>query len=170
MSIPAGEVVELHFALQPTSVRLEAGHRIRIAIAGHDASTFERIPENGTPTIEVQRNEVFASQLILPVSGEIPLGVHDSETVKPNGFQLKQNYPNPFNPSTTFRFFLESSAQVQLTIFDLSGKEVATVVNKKLSAGEHQAFFNASDLASGSYFYQLHAAGITETRKMLLIK
>ncbi|MEL6823601.1 MAG: CocE/NonD family hydrolase, partial [Calditrichota bacterium] len=170
MPIPAGEVVELHFALQPTSVRLEAGHRIRVAISGHDASTFERIPESGTPTIEVQRSAIFASQLILPVASELPLGVNDQESFKPAGFRLEQNYPNPFNPSTTFRFSLENPAEVQLKVFDLQGREVASVLNEQLASGDHQFLFDASDLASGAYFYQMRAAGNTETRKMLLMK
>ena len=66
-----GEITELEFELYATSVRIEAGHRLRVAVAGHDASTFARIPENGTPMITVYRNEEHPSFVEVPMK-ELP--------------------------------------------------------------------------------------------------
>ena len=88
----------------------------------------------------------------------------------PAEFALGQNYPNPFNPSTTINYDLPSSNFVTLKIYDLVGKEVATLVNEKLDAGRYSATFNGSNLASGMYFYKISAGEFTFVRKMVLIK
>ncbi|MGH1364177.1 MAG: CocE/NonD family hydrolase [Calditrichia bacterium] len=168
--IPANEIVELHFTLQPTSVMLEPGHRIRVAIAGHDADTFERIPTSGTPVLDMQRSAAFPSQIILPIVTGTPLGFGDENTALPENFSLKQNYPNPFNPSTTISFGMAIPGQVTVKVFDLQGRQVATVVDGNLTSGEHQFTFNAAELASGTYFYQLQAGNFTTSRKMVLMK
>jgi len=88
----------------------------------------------------------------------------------PTEFALLQNYPNPFNPSTTINYELPASNFVTLKIYDLVGKEVATLVNEKLDAGRYTATFNGSNLASGMYFYKISAGQFTFVRKMVLIK
>lgn len=85
-------------------------------------------------------------------------------------FYLRQNYPNPFNPSTLIDFVLPNYGEVKLTIIDLLGQEVAVLVNGKRSAGRHSVLFEAGNLPSGIYFYQLETSDFTETRKMLLLK
>lgn len=87
-----------------------------------------------------------------------------------NRFELMQNYPNPFNPSTTIKYVLPEKTDVNLTIFNVLGQQVATLVNGQQAAGSHTATFNAGRLASGVYFYRLTAKGISMDRKMLLIK
>jgi hypothetical protein len=91
----------------------------------------------------------------------------------PAQFSLDQNYPNPFNPTTIIKYTLPhvgTQHAVSLQVFDLLGREVATLVNEKKSAGSYEAIWNASGLASGVYFYQLRAGNFIETRKMLLMK
>ena len=95
---------------------------------------------------------------------------NESITHIPAEFALGQNYPNPFNPSTTINYELPASNFVTLKIYDLTGKEVMTLVNEKLDAGRYTATFNGSNLASGMYFYKISAGQFTFVRKMVLIK
>jgi hypothetical protein len=96
--------------------------------------------------------------------------VREVSPATPRAFSLKQNYPNPFNPSTKIRFDVRSSGFVSLTIYDVLGKEVATLVNGVLRAGSYEATFDASQLASGVYIYRLHAGVLQETKRMLLVR
>lgn len=89
---------------------------------------------------------------------------------KPYQFALEQNYPNPFNPSTTIQYELASPSEVKLRVFDVLGREVATLVNARQSAGRYRAEFNAAALSSGVYFYRLETQDFTQTRKMFLVK
>lgn len=87
------------------------------------------------------------------------------------GFSLAQNFPNPFNPSTSIRFALPTKSNVVLKIYDISGKEVATLINNEVvSAGLNEITFNGVNLASGVYFYSITAGNFKDTKKMMLIK
>ncbi|HMS34678.1 MAG TPA: T9SS type A sorting domain-containing protein [Ignavibacteria bacterium] len=88
----------------------------------------------------------------------------------PSKFELSQNYPNPFNPSTTINFDIPSDGKVSIKLFDMSGKEVAVLVNEVKTAGYYSVNFNASSLSSGIYFYNITADNFTSTKKMTLIK
>jgi len=94
---------------------------------------------------------------------------HDIDPVV-NDFVLYQNYPNPFNPYTKIEFSISATEFVSLKVFDVLGKEVATLVNEEKSLGTHSIEFIASKLSSGTYFYKLQAGEKTEVRKMLLLK
>jgi len=85
-------------------------------------------------------------------------------------YTLSQNYPNPFNPSTTINWQLPEAGLVTLKIFDVLGKELITLVDEELKAGEHEAIFDASHLSSGIYFYQLKTGKFIQTKKMILLK
>lgn len=85
-------------------------------------------------------------------------------------FDLAQNFPNPFNPSTHIRFSLQTAGWTSLKVYDLSGKEVRTLVNGLKSAGKHEIRFEATDLAGGIYFYRLKHAGQVLTRRMVLLQ
>jgi hypothetical protein len=78
------------------------------------------------------------------------------------------NYPNPFNPSTVIQFTLPDAGHVSLKVFDLLGREVATLLDEHRTAGTHQVHFDARALPSGLYFYRLDAAGTLAIQKMLL--
>jgi phosphatidylserine/phosphatidylglycerophosphate/cardiolipin synthase-like enzyme len=88
----------------------------------------------------------------------------------PASFSLLQNYPNPFNPSTKIQYSLPSNRLVALKVYDLLGREVATLVNEKQAAGSYQVEFSTNGFASGVYFYRLRAGSSVETKKMLLMK
>ncbi|HDZ58432.1 MAG TPA: T9SS type A sorting domain-containing protein, partial [Ignavibacteriales bacterium] len=95
--------------------------------------------------------------------------------IAPGKFELFQNYPNPFNPSTTIKFsipFVETghAPSVQLKVYDVLGNEVAILLNEEKSAGTYQVNFDASNLASGVYFYRLQAGGFIQTKRMLVMK
>jgi photosystem II stability/assembly factor-like uncharacterized protein len=99
----------------------------------------------------------------------LPSGVNNNgQTV--SGFVLKQNYPNPFNPETNISFEIKEKSFVTLKVFDLSGKEVANLVNGTKSAGSYTVKFNGANLASGVYFYKLESGEYSEVKKMSLIK
>ena len=88
----------------------------------------------------------------------------------PTGFMLAQNYPNPFNPTTAIHFDLPEAAQVLLVVYDVTGREVARLVEQPLSAGPHAVTWEASGLPSGVYLYRLTAGAFTKTRAMTLLK
>ncbi len=88
----------------------------------------------------------------------------------PEAFELSQNYPNPFNPSTVISWRMTVGSNVTLKVYDVLGKEVATLVNNELEAGTHSVNFDASHLSSGIYFYTLKAGSFIQTNKMLLLK
>lgn len=85
-------------------------------------------------------------------------------------FKLDQSYPNPFNPSTTINFTIPNASFVTLKIFDINGREAATILKKEMPAGNHSIKWNAGNLSSGVYFYRLDAGNFTATKKLLLLK
>ncbi|MCX7832613.1 MAG: T9SS type A sorting domain-containing protein [Ignavibacteria bacterium] len=88
----------------------------------------------------------------------------------PVEFKLSQNYPNPFNPTTKISFTIPTSAFVSLKVYDILGKEVATLINEKMNAGNYIYEFNAENLTSGIYFYKLESNNFSAIRKMVLLK
>ena len=93
-----------------------------------------------------------------------------AEISLPNKFALEQNYPNPFNPSTTIKFSIPTDEFVSLSIYNIVGEKVASLLNGKITSGTHEINFNAINLASGTYIYTLQAGSFTSTRKMMVIK
>jgi len=97
-------------------------------------------------------------------------GVKNILTEIPDKFQLYQNFPNPFNPNTTIKFSIPKDSYVELVLYDISGRGVSTLVSDPYKAGTYSVDFNASNLASGVYFYKLLAGNFSMTRKMILVK
>ncbi len=100
---------------------------------------------------------------------KVLLGINDSPVI-PSGFVLFQNYPNPFNPTTTIRYKLVQSGPVKLTVYNVLGQQVSVLADEREPAGIHQVTFNASQLASGVYFYTIQIGNKVWARKMLLMK
>jgi hypothetical protein len=96
--------------------------------------------------------------------------VEQKSTNVPTEYRLEQNYPNPFNPQTTIEFAVPRPSQVTLKIYDLLGREVATLVDEKLEPGEYKVTFDAGGLASGVYVYRIRAEGFVKSRKLMLLK
>ena len=107
----------------------------------------------------------MAKDVFNPITGNI-------ESTKPAApsFNLQQNYPNPFNPSTTITYSISKRDWVQISIFDILGRQAAILVNEIKEAGEHSIHFNANSLPSGVYFYRLQSGGHSISRKFILIK
>lgn len=99
-----------------------------------------------------------------------PTGITNLNTGVPGEFKLSQNYPNPFNPSTNIEFALPKNSNVTLKIYNVSGQEVASLVNGEYAAGTYIANWNAVNMASGIYFYTIQTEGFTQTKKLLLVK
>ena len=101
--------------------------------------------------------------------GNLLVDVED-EIITPIEFELSQNYPNPFNPSTKIKYQIPETEKVTLKVFDILGKEVATLVDREMRAGKYEVDLNGNSLTSGIYFYQLRTGNFVETKKMILLK
>lgn len=99
-----------------------------------------------------------------------PTGVRESPGRLPMEFYLWQNYPNPFNASTAIRFALHQDSKIKIVVYDLLGKEITTLIDAKMEAGEHTIHWNAEHVASGIYVYKLFTKGFVLTRKMIVLK
>jgi hypothetical protein len=95
--------------------------------------------------------------------------VKESRTL-PERFSLSDNFPNPFNPSTQVRYTVGKRTYVTLKIFDVIGREVATLVNGWVEPGEHHAIWKAGGVSSGVYFYKIVAGNFVQTKKMTLVR
>ena len=102
--------------------------------------------------------------------GDLVTGIESDNSSLPVDYTLSQNYPNPFNPTTKINFSLPEASNVKLSIYNILGQEVQTLVNEQLSAGNYNVDFNASNLSSGIYFYSLKAGSNVVTKKMTLLK
>jgi hypothetical protein len=87
-----------------------------------------------------------------------------------NSYKLHQNYPNPFNPTTKIKFDIPKQNFVSLKIYDISGREVASLINGERSSGSYEVEFDGSYLASGTYFYKIQSGDFVEVKKMVLLK
>ncbi|MBT3227634.1 MAG: sulfatase-like hydrolase/transferase [Candidatus Marinimicrobia bacterium] len=106
----------------------------------------------------------------IPTYGPIPEVNVVDESQKPENFKLYQNFPNPFNPDTEIRFELGKSADVKLEVYDVKGRLISTLVDKRLSAGHHNAQFKGSGLPSGIYTYTLTSGASSMSKQCILIK
>ena len=133
------------------------------------------LPNNPIYAITVSGTNLFAGTenkgvWMRSLSEMIPTVVKDSHNQIPICFALEQNYPNPFNPTTNISFSLPSKYFAILKVFDVLGREVATIISEELSAGNHTREWNAANMSSGIYFYCLQAGPFTETKKLVLLR
>ncbi|MDP4192654.1 MAG: T9SS type A sorting domain-containing protein, partial [Bacteroidota bacterium] len=107
---------------------------------------------------------------ILEINTTSTTDVASNKIESPKDYELAQNYPNPFNPSTSIKYSIPQNSMVSLKVYDILGKEVASLVNEQKSAGSYEVNFNANSLAAGMYIYELKAGNYSQTKKMMLIK
>lgn len=104
----------------------------------------------------------------------IPIGISPISNIVPKSYSLQQNYPNPFNPTTNIKFDVAANGFAKLVIFDVLGREVATLLSEELKAGQYAVNYNASNLPSGVYLYRLTVDGknstFVDTKKLVLAK
>lgn len=148
------QTINLSGVVYPVTVSVE-GMDLRLEDAV-DGSIIKTTVKNG-------------SSFVIENSGVSVLKV-GSEKVIPNKYTLEQNYPNPFNPSTTIKFAIPEVSNVKLTIYNAIGQKVVELVNSTLEAGSYSFNWNASDVASGLYFYELNTNNFSSVKKMMLMK
>lgn len=150
----AAGVAALVLKARPTATPIEIGNALRMT--GSNAST----PDNlmGWGIIDA----VAAINFLNPNSAD--------ESAKPSDFHLEQNYPNPFNPTTTIRFALPAGGATSLKVYDVLGREVATLLDLEMQSGTHQISVDASSFASGTYFYKLQSGSNVAVRKFMVLK
>ncbi len=144
------------------------------AYSAYDDTFYELVPEGsfvnpasmagGKTAIVIRTTKIYAFS-----PGDVTPVREDMNTTL-NNYALSQNYPNPFNPSTTIKWQMPEAGNVTLKIYDVLGREVTTLINEELTVGNHKTAFDASQLSSGIYFYQLKAGSFVQTKKMILIK
>jgi hypothetical protein len=117
-------------------------------------------------------NDVLDQEFEIPVTIDVAtaVGERPEELLIPKEYSLSQNYPNPFNPSTTIQYSLKEPGETTLAVFDITGREVAKLVNGRQEAGAYSINFNASGLPSGMYFYRLQSGNYSHAAKMILLK
>ena len=141
------------------------------AAQGTDSSqTLEMRTTDFWVRLDVTISSVTASDSIFVEFDDSKKMTENDVSNTPTSFFLHTNYPNPFNPETIIHFDLPTEIRVRLSIYDISGREIAILQNEKMAAGYHQVRFNASHLASGIYFYKITAGEFSDIRRMLLIK
>ncbi len=138
-------------------------------------------PDSVTITIFVPGGGHLGTRFVVDdLTFRLPSDVHENGWSIPQEFSVEQNYPNPFNPTTKINFSVPTTSFTTLKVFDILGKEVATLVNEELKPGSYETTFSAKggsasggdgkDLSSGVYFYRLQAGSFVETKKLLLLR
>ena len=145
---------------------LESGDTLSASLHISPATT----PGNGYVQIQIGtlRNQTVRYTIDYTATA-ILTSVKDEQTAI-RDYYLEQNYPNPFNPSTKIIFGLKKAGNVEITVYDILGNKVATLLNGHKEAGNHLIRFNGSNLDSGVYFYKIVSNGFVQTKKMLMLK
>ena len=129
------------------------------SVAANGSATLAFYTDAGTDTVK----RIFSATTT-------PTSLEDEGPIVSGAFRLLGNYPNPFNPGTTIRYYLPKAAHVRITVFDILGKTVAEIADKRQTAGYQTVYFDARHLPSGAYFYRVQAGSRIQIRKMLLLK
>jgi sugar lactone lactonase YvrE len=144
-------------------------------ISGGNNGSLDSATFNGPNSIAMNKSgEIFISEYnanrIRKISGvEPPLSIRKVNNII-DDYKLSQNYPNPFNPTTNIKFSIPKNGLVKLSIYDILGKEIATLVNERLQAGTYEIPFTINQLSSGIYIYKLEAGDFRDVKRMVIVK
>ncbi len=152
----------------------EATQAATMIQAKHDIPIHTMPPPNDTYSDDMVSRFTSPNKLIVRPGSTVELSaattsVEGNQSL-PTGFKLDQNFPNPFNPTTTIRFEIKDFGLATLKVYDMLGREAASIVSGKLSPGIYVRQWNASTMPSGIYFYRLQSGNISETKGMILMK
>jgi len=162
-------VVNFEYMNDSTSVRSDStcGDYHRMLKTGTYTFTF-KAPNYYPKTITGVYAKMDSTTILNVKLRPMVSGISNNET--PYSFTLLQNYPNPFNPVTNIKYQIANSKLVTLKVFDILGKEIATLINEKQSPGDYEIKFDAGKLSSGIYFYKLTAGDFSDVKSMILVK
>jgi hypothetical protein len=139
-----------------------SGNLKKTSVSG--LSQVKALLANGAELLAAADEGLYRTKIYKAIATE------DEPNIAPASFELKQNYPNPFNPVTNISFKLPAAAKVKLTVYDMLGREVETLVNMQLGQGSYSYRFDGHNLSSGVYIYSLEAGSVRMAKKMMLIK
>jgi hypothetical protein len=157
---------------QPGTLTVDGGSPVSLSLPGNTDSTSIPFLSSSFPLTQGSHAiGITAGNLNLDyaILNQQITGLRDGNK-SPLTYLLEQNYPNPFNPTTTINFSLAKAAKVELSIYNILGQKVMTLVNGALSSGLHTVQFNATHFASGVYIYRLEAGDVQISKKMVLLK
>ncbi|HAX49162.1 MAG TPA: T9SS type A sorting domain-containing protein [Ignavibacteria bacterium] len=148
------------------STRIKPLNNMNTAFSGDNPNGVWRLRIRDDNTSDTGRMYVWGLQ----INNSPLVGVQSVSSEIPVQYELSQNYPNPFNPVTNIRFSIPKEGFVTLKVFDITGREVRTLINEDLGAGKYNIDFSGADLASGVYFYRMETGSFSEVKKMILVK
>ncbi|MCX6162582.1 MAG: T9SS type A sorting domain-containing protein, partial [Ignavibacteriae bacterium] len=128
-----------------------------------------RMPPAASPTL-ITDSTVFLDTAGFTITNPVITGNFTVSSEIPTEFKLYENYPNPFNPSTSIQYDIPANSFVKLIVYDITGKEVTTLINETMPAGKYEAVWNGKEFASGVYFARLEAGSYKHIIKMLMVK
>ena len=172
LGIVAAAILSTAYAISANDPSPYALDAITISAAGgvSSSASYSNFLTSGQAVIGKASSESYSTELGFFVETEFPTAIGDDIATLPMAYALRQNYPNPFNPSTTIQFDLPQQSHVTLTIINVQGKRVHTLVSEERAAGVHREVFDASRLASGVYWYHIQAGSFTQSKKLVLLK
>ena len=165
LDIPEDWIVEIEDTFTGRRQILDDKFSFRFEFTATQASKEVESGVQSPPVIQSAEGSTESPRFFVHVNPGV-----SSQSTLPSDFTLNQNYPNPFNPTTVISYDLPENSRVNLAVYDMMGRRVATLVNENVVAGTHQVQFDASRLSSGTYMYRLQAGGNIQTKKLTLIK
>lgn len=145
------------------------GYKIHQLLQGNYTLICDRFGYRSA-TRDITLGNVLLDTVNFYLSLFAPIGIINQNLYTPTAYKLEQNYPNPFNPSTNIRVDIVKDSKVNLTVYDMLGREVAVLINQQLKPGTYKVDWNAANYPSGIYFYKLVSNEFSQTKKMILIK
>lgn len=180
LNAPTDGVYKIQLLYQNYTEDKSASISVDGSVVASDVALLADTDSTGVSVLSPSFNLTAGDHTILITASDINLdiiklikvistGIKERNEI-PEGFALDQNYPNPFNPSTTINFAIGKASNVKLTVYNILGQKVATLVDNFMNRGSYEVKFNASRLSSGVYFYTIEAGDFRVNKKMMLLK